>query len=585
MMTPLIRRTFATALAGAALVGCSAPAQPPGPSGTDWFDGVRRQLMSTDADRGAVTIVSVDAARTDEVVVGIDPARIAAVDASTVLVTLRGQRELVVLVRGSEGWAVDRRIATGAEPLGLAVDVEQAQVYVAASHANTVEVYDLASGARIREIGVPGHPRSVALHASGDWLYVGTEQRGLAAVELSSGELHPVVMPAVGGPPMSARITGDVVLSPDHTRLSVPMAFVDISTPLGDRQSFDGNGYATTIVGPRLVPAVVDVSLDGDGAPGEPISSTPVVSDTRLPYISNIAYDAQGDNLWVTFDGHDDVLGLAGRPEWRAGRSGTMVRQVRSQMLGVRPTISPDGEVFLTSHLTRAVASVDPQKTLRVTALLERAPSPLPADVQQGRLRFFTALPGDMTAGVLSCATCHFEGRADGTTWLFERGPRQTPSLAERVRERAPLRWGGDRSSIAEDTLLTAAAMGGRGLSSTDAEAVEAYVESIRGVDLPLHGADDPLARDGAALFEQAGCASCHAGELRTDRSAHALAGRIPVQTPSLLGVAATAPYMFDGTVGSLMMVVERADELGHGRTAWLEPVQRAALVRYLESL
>ena len=54
--------------------------------------------------------------------------------------------------------------------------------------------------------------------------------------------------------------------------------------------------------------------------------------------------------------------------------------------------------------------------------------------------------------------------------------------------------------------------------------------------------------------------------------------------TPSLLGIGASAPYFHDGRFGSLQEML-RATDGRMGRTRHLSPPERDALIAYLESL
>ena len=70
--------------------------------------------------------------------------------------------------------------------------------------------------------------------------------------------------------------------------------------------------------------------------------------------------------------------------------------------------------------------------------------------------------------------------------------------------------------------------------------------------------------RRGGYAFQRWGCSGCHAAPLYTDRQAHVSAigdpalelrqaGPLPrFDTPSLLGVWATAPYFHDGSAATL---------------------------------
>ncbi len=63
------------------------------------------------------------------------------------------------------------------------------------------------------------------------------------------------------------------------------------------------------------------------------------------------------------------------------------------------------------------------------------------------------------------------------------------------------------------------------------------------------------------------------------------LGGRGSAKTPSLTGVAATPPFLHDGSVATLEELVERARELELGDTSMLSKEERAALVTYMKSL
>jgi cytochrome c peroxidase len=130
-------------------------------------------------------------------------------------------------------------------------------------------------------------------------------------------------------------------------------------------------------------------------------------------------------------------------------------------------------------------------------------------------------------------------------------------------------------------------------------------------------GAVDAVAKAGDALFfGKAGCASCHSGDVFTDRRFHNLGvgwkagseafaddGRFAVtkqaadrgafRTPTLRDVAKHAPYMHDGSVVTLREAIEwhlRGGRPNPGLDPLLRPVdlsgaEVAALVRFLESL
>ena len=97
----------------------------------------------------------------------------------------------------------------------------------------------------------------------------------------------------------------------------------------------------------------------------------------------------------------------------------------------------------------------------------------------------------------------------------------------------------------------------------------------------------DPAAVErGKAVFERE-CSDCHAGEWTTDRERHEFATTLAkVDTPSLIGVAHSAPYYHDGSAIDLRALLDdRGNIHDMVDTSALGVEQRADLIAYLESL
>ena len=148
--------------------------------------------------------------------------------------------------------------------------------------------------------------------------------------------------------------------------------------------------------------------------------------------------------------------------------------------------------------------------------------------------------------------------------------------------------WADEVDSVADEAMLTASLrMGGGGLQRETAELIEAFVASTRYPDPPRAGEDGPLIALGREVFARAevGCASCHSGELFTDNQSHLVRGELPTQTPTLRGIAASAPYLHDGSAPDLRAVVLASRDGSMGDTSGLSEREIDALVAYLESL
>jgi|GEM_PF-517476 len=214
----------------------------------------------------------------------------------------------------------------------------------------------------------------------------------------------------------------------------------------------------------------------------------------------------------------------------------------------------------------------------------------LSADIAQGRAMFFSASNEQMAlpGAAVSCSTCHFDGRNDGLTWQFDEGARQTPSLAGDVSLTAPVTWMDNVESVFDEVLLTSQGrMGGQGLGDNDALKVAAFVDSTPLPDTPNRGVGSDAVVRGQEIFESAevGCADCHNGAALTDNEPYDMFGLTNVRTRGLQGIAASAPYLHDGSAPTLRSVLEAARSGEMGTTAGLSEAQMVDLEEYLKSL
>jgi mono/diheme cytochrome c family protein len=150
------------------------------------------------------------------------------------------------------------------------------------------------------------------------------------------------------------------------------------------------------------------------------------------------------------------------------------------------------------------------------------------------------------------------------------------------------VRWEGDRETVAIDAMSTSSnLMGGSGLSASDADAIEKFIDTNPEVDVPRKASSDEAATRGRAIFERAdvGCAGCHNGPRYTDNRVYSLFGLPRAKTRSLVGVAASAPYLHDGSAATLKDVVIRGRDGSMGNTSMLSDSEIDDLVKYLETL
>jgi YVTN family beta-propeller protein len=226
-------------------------------------------------------------------------------------------------------------------------------------------------------------------------------------------------------------------------------------------------------------------------------------------------------------------------------------------------------------------------------------------DAVAGRKLFFSATDARMNnpSTGISCGTCHFEGREDGHVWNFPDGPRQTPSLQGRMTaQTAPFHWNGEFNDLLSFMTHTVTnRMGGQGVTPAMEQQVAAFIASMPKADNPHRNLAADAKQRGEAAYAKAECGTCHNGAAFTDNTfanvgTYVQTGLVQdnvsllphngLNTPSLLGLARTAPYLHDGsalTLKARIMTGKSGDR--HGKTAQLTDGEVDDLVSYLKSL
>jgi hypothetical protein len=305
--------------------------------------------------------------------------------------------------------------------------------------------------------------------------------------------------------------------------------------------------------------------------------------------------------------------------------------------------LSNDGEfLFVDAYLSREVVvyrTADFDGIAEPVARLKiPTEEPLSASILLGKQLFNDAF--DTRLGkdsYIACAHCHLDGESDRRTWDFTdrgEGLRNTISLlGRRGTGHGPLHWSANFDEVQDFENDIRQHFGGLGLlddaswndgttsdplgdekagKSSDLDALAAYVTSL--TDYPrspfreVDGSLSEAAERGKVIFESAetGCTDCHAGPDLTD-SAWGADGEpvlhdvgtlgegsgerlgaelLGIDTPTLYGVWNSAPYLHDGSAGTLPEVLTSRNEGDvHGATSHLDDGQIEDLVQYLSSL
>jgi len=524
---------------------------------------------------------------------------------------------------------LSRRLHVGAPPWGIAWLPRSQRCYLARPFLNDVVEIDHRTGAIVATVPVTREPRCLAATPDESQLVVGNflplgdgTDPNLAAeislIETATNRVaHRVRLP--GG----ATCVSGLCVSPEGRWAYVVHTIGRFTAPTTQLQRGWINTNALSIIDlsnrTRYATLLLDDLMRGAAAPWAVVCSS------------------DGQRLWISLSGTHEVAAvdigrlhalLDGRvpPELAQLPAEESLWAVIARSPGERAHLSDDLTALHQANAIRRFPSGG--RGPRGLALTRDGKGVLVAnffsgrltclDTATGRLRWSVPLaeeppPDPPRRGEMlfhdaticfqhwqSCASCHPDGRIDGLNWdLLNDGmgnPKNNKSLLDAWRT-PPMMAHGVRADL--DTAIIA------GLNHilfcrADPNVVRdirAYVRTLEAVPSPHRIEGNRLsdaAERGRRLFhdDRVGCAKCHPEPLYTDLKTYDVGTRGPLSsasefdTPSLIELYRTAPYLHDGRAVTLRDVLTRfnaADK--HGVTRHLTPQQIDDLVAFLMSL
>lgn len=573
-----------------------------------------RWLLVANADNGTVSVVDTAERKTvREIAVGRRPESVAVVGA--------GPRAVVTLYKDDQIAVIDflagkviSTIDTPDEPYGVVVNAAGTRAFVTNEYPGVVSEIDIDAGKVVRQIPVGPFVRGVAIDPADKRIYVTEWFTGiLRAVDVASG----AVVDAWQGS-ASDNLARHVVLHPTRPKAYVSHIRSRVNVAHGEGSIF---------------PFVSVIDTD----PGEGKRRKPIAMDTfngvyvvANPWETAISPDAR--RIYSIYAGTNDmnVSNLLDDNYREYDR-------VNVVTLGANPravVVSPDSKtVYIDNTLDFEVQVLDAD-SLRTVAKIKVCDRPYSAEHLLGKKHFYSALQPMVGRRWISCASCHPDGGHDGRTWQNPEGLRNTTAFLG-MAHTYPIHWSADRDE-AQDFELTIRGplMQGRGLAkgnigdglgeplaglSADLDALAEYCNSFEVDTLSPHAVGpivngkaklSAAADRGRQLFSSGavGCVKCHSGPYYTDCSGTSGKPGSPkpytlhdvgtggddntekmgtaFDTPTLVGIYRTAPYLHHGKAATLREVLvefNRSDK--HGRTSHLKPAEIDDLVEFLKSL
>lgn len=515
-------------------------------------------------------------------------------------VAARGSDEIVAVDVGAK-LTVARRWATPTEPYGVALTPDRATLLVTTVAARTLAAYDVATGAERWRRALAPEPRGVAISPDGSTAIVTSLTTGsVERIELATPQagasvsLAPTAAAQFGGAAaVFGQLGGDSEAGRSHARNAFAARFVghdlalvahQTSTPLQDARFGENRGSYGGGFEPPIKHAVTFIATDRR-------ASRTVSAQIADHQPKAIAWDPTRDRAFIVGYGSDSllVLGAASQVGVKLDRTVAIADRESCGPEGV--AVGADGTAWVFCAVSRKVVRVTMDDAGGATPQIAAeavAPTRMSKQAHEGFDLFRKGNDGRISSrGAMACSSCHPEAGSDGLSWRIETHELQTPFLAGRVMGTHPYKWDGGDRDLAISLTSTMRRLGGGGLTPGQTKSLAAYLEALPKPRVPAR-APAAVAR-GKALFEsdEVGCTTCHGGKLYTDNATHELGGTLAQSdTPSLVGLARSAPYYHDGSAATLeALLAERAAVHGMAGTVALTAAQRQDLIAYLETL
>lgn len=459
------------------------------------------------------------------------------------------------------------------------------------------------AGAQVRQFDVVPNPQAVAFSADGRWLAVasdppGMRDRSIDFIELATGAVNRRSLPEC------SNLRG-IALDP-RGKFALAVHLVPKSN-LPATQIEQGWVFTNAIShvpfdrAERVVTLPLDLRTRGFANP----EGVAIAADGKRAYVSHAGADLVSVIDLPAFLAvvKSMTARTADRSEppgaYRADDLQLTRRYVRSRIpVGANPrgiAISADGAfVAVANRLDDSISLIDTAANSVVRTIPVPGGASINHLVRQGEKLFHS---GALSfSGQFSCASCHPDGHVDGLNWDLPADGfnnfHNTKTLLGTAGT-APYGWGGTSADVHARFAGTLRFLFQHEPTAEESAALEAYLAQL---DYPAglpHRVDpeSAAARRGRALFLGAGrCAECHSGPKFTDRKTHDIgagAGLDPrIDTPSLVRVSETPPYLHDGRAETLLEIFTRHNPAGeHGGAVDLSAEQLADLIEYLKSL
>jgi YVTN family beta-propeller protein len=574
-----------------------------------------KRFLAVNVDNGSVTLVDATTKQAvREIVVGERPECVTWIgNGPLAAVTIYNEHRVVIF--DTDSGKLVKRIAVAHEPYGIVADKDGKRAWVTHEYPGTVSEIDLASSKVTRTMKAGSMVRGIALSPDEKRVYVTEFCTGvLHALDLETG----FVVDSWKGH-STDNLCRHVLLHPTRPKayLSHIRSMVHV---------IDGGGS----IFPQL--SICDLRPP-DKAPNPKRRSSVAMDTYNGVYVVTNAWEAamtpDAKRIYTLYAGTNDMnVSSVIDDDYREITRVSVVR------LGNNPRavrVSPDGKTVYVYNTLDFAVTAHQADTMKMQATIKVCDPPKSKTPEwiRGKVLFNSARAPMSARLWISCSSCHPDGHSDGRVWQNPEGLRKTTAMFGMAHTH-PVHWSGDRDEVQDfEYTIRSKLMAGRGLlpgkiepkigfapielkektsgRSKDLDALAIYSNSFEYRILSPHiaapGKLTPAAERGKALFfsKETACASCHSGPYYSDSTLTkpyklhdvGTGNDDPSErmgpkydTPSLIGIYRTAPYLHHGKAKTLHEVLTRENKGDkHGKTSHLQPAQIDDLVEFLRSL
>lgn len=595
------------------------------------LDEERKLIWVLNSDNQTVTLVDENTHRKiKELKIGQEPSAIALDAEGNAWVTLQNEDRVVVIDSSTHIVRQSFELGFGTAPSSIVYSEKNNKFYLATKGSG--EIIELSQSGVLRRKFISKDLRSLSLDAQNEYLYLprfySRDSKALLfRVSVQDFDIFKNLELAMD-PGQDSEASGRGLanylfvasISPDAKELVIVSKKDNIQRGLlrdGQKLNFEN-----TV---RAIVSVVDLESFT-----ERLDKRLDLNDRSLA--SDAEFDEEGRFLFVSTLGSNmvDVI------DWQRNEVLSSIETVGSAPRALIYN-SETKKLYIDNFLDRDLAVYDMstlgvENSFKKIASLRKVKSEL-LTIREllGKKIFYDASDLRMSRdSYLSCASCHFDGEEDGQVWDFTEkgeGLRNTTSLKTLgLFEKNLFHWTANFNEIQDFENDIRSGFGGLGFLSqaqfngdnrfqtlgpakagvsAELDALSSYVLSLKDVPKSPYADKDGsmtlLASRGEQVFRQMNCNSCHFGESLSDshlglrhdvgtldsssgqRMSRELDG---LDTPSLKGLWATAPYLHNGKAKSLKDVFTLYNERQlHGATRLLSEGDLLALVEYLNHL